>query len=1179
MKTFFTCKKLSSCSAHRIAARIISIMILAFLWSAKGEAKVADVDPADWAEYGQTAVIGGLGSVDTDLGTDGVTYTVETARGLAWIAWVTNEGKTKASIVGETHSAYYPSAAGFEGSTVILNDGISLAKPDGFADSFDANWMPIGTTDVNAFKGTFDGNYNTITGMTIEGAVSVSYIGLFGCLDNATVKNLTVGGVIALTSSSNTLNIGGIAGVIRNTKIINCHNECEISGENSDQSIRAGGIAGFNYSSSSSIYASSNSGNINITGAKCDAGGIIATLNANAEVASCFNSGSITTQSYGDAGGIIGNTNANSEVSNCYSTGDVVVNSSSISEDVHCGGIAGSILNGTITSCYATGSISAEHKGTNCYAGGIAGNSTGTGTSNISNCLALNTGNVKALGSAANKSAKRILGNGSATLTDNYASTKIELQVGDDGTLAVPTEDIATNLKNGENVYLDDVATAIGSWAGMLHTLAFTAIETGTGGKLPRLREVYFDTNDEPTGTFYGSVISGQPDASLKTTEYLENKPVEPLELPAGGAATIYITYSGGEWSSRKGSDASVPFNGIVKMASSGRFTGNLFIEDVTGNPTLTFEEVSLGSVDIKSGCELTIHTTQAKMSIEEATLLNSGTLTLTGEGMDIKNRTTAFCIMSTGTLTITDPATTAITLQSNLGAIYNTGTLTNAWIEWQFVAAPASIAFTDTDETPQAGQECNFKTHAAPVTAGKSYRLWKMSASPSPQQGKAAGGKSVMFFDAPAENGVAVFTEVTNAVTVTIPKPKDGGSVSVFCNDRPLANLDYVPYGAELICKYNAVSGYEIDTYNANPSSGIPASVLSGSYTVPGGAAFILFTATFKVNPDAPFTEKEAVTTKPSDPVTDPVVVIPSDQMQQPPVSDPTSTIKLLTGDLEETNKAAVKTAMDAVAADYDNLIYTEISLVEVKADDKKFPIQPHPDHPVTVILPYPAGTDASYTFTIVHLKTDGTTEVYSAAKGNLNNTAAGLEFEVSSFSPFGISWKTKQTPNPDPDPTPPPVYHTVTLPAVEGAVTDPIAGSYEVEAWSSFRFFLTLNEEYDQSVPVVTTDRGETIEPRRSDGAYILNYVRTPVTISIAGVQKNTDVANESITAGVKVWTDASALYIETDRVEEVRVISISGATTAVFKSPAGLNRVEVVQGVYVVKVGSAVYKVMVR
>ncbi|WP_455639575.1 hypothetical protein [Parabacteroides sp.] len=120
--------------------------------------------------------------------------------------------------------------------------------------------------------------------------------------------------------------------------------------------------------------------------------------------------------------------------------------------------------------------------------------------------------------------------------------------------------------------------------------------------------------------------------------------------------------------------------------------------------------------------------------------------------------------------------------------------------------------------------------------------------------------------------------------------------------------------------------------------------------------------------------------------------------------------------------------------------------------------------------------------------------------------------------------------TPTPEPDPTPV-VFYTVKLPAVEGAITDPVAGNYEVESWDSFRFYLTLDKEYDQSTPVVTTNRGETIEPRSSDGAYIIKYVRTDVEIFINSIVKNPDpVGNETIEAtSPKVWAENKRLHIQ--------------------------------------------------
>ena len=113
----------------------------------------------------------------------------------------------------------------------------------------------------------------------------------------------------------------------------------------------------------------------------------------------------------------------------------------------------------------------------------------------------------------------------------------------------------------------------------------------------------------------------------------------------------------------------------------------------------------------------------------------------------------------------------------------------------------------------------------------------------------------------------------------------------------------------------------------------------------------------------------------------------------------------------------------------------------------------------------------------------------------------------------------------DPTPPPPPAPIYYSVFLPSVEGAVTDPVAGTYDVESWSTFRFYLTIDTAYSQSQPVVTTSRGETLQPRTSDGAYLLKYVRTDVEVYIDGILLNPPpVANEPIRAAApepEIWS----------------------------------------------------------
>ncbi|WP_278704885.1 leucine-rich repeat domain-containing protein [Parabacteroides goldsteinii] len=153
-----------------------------------------------------------------------------------------------------------------------------------------------------------------------------------------------------------------------------------------------------------------------------------------------------------------------------------------------------------------------------------------------------------------------------------------------------------------------------------------------------------------------------------------------------------------------------------------------------------------------------------------------------------------------------------------------------------------------------------------------------------------------------------------------------------------------------------------------------------------------------------------------------------------------------------------------------------------------------------------------------------------------------------------------------PDPEPT----YYTVTLPSVEGATTDPLAGSYDVESSDNFRFYLTLDADYNQSVPVVTTSRGETITPRTSDGAYIVKYVHSNLVISISGIAKNPPpVANAEIQSGTRIFTRDGSLFITTDRPARAQVIALTGQLIRSLSLPAGTTRVDALAiGVYIVR-----------
>ena len=191
-------------------------------------------------------------------------------------------------------------------------------------------------------------------------------------------------------------------------------------------------------------------------------------------------------------------------------------------------------------------------------------------------------------------------------------------------------------------------------------------------------------------------------------------------------------------------------------------------------------------------------------------------------------------------------------------------------------------------------------------------------------------------------------------------------------------------------------------------------------------------------------------------------------------------------------------------------------------------------------------------------------------------------ITVEKGSVSTTLLTLPATATVNSAPDPEPEPTYYTVTLPSVEGATTDPVAGSYDVETSENFRFYLTLDADYNQSVPVVTTSRGETITPRTSDGAYIVKYVHSDLVISISGIAKNPPpVANAEIQSGTRIFTRDGSLFITTDRPARAQVFALTGQLIRSLDLPAGTTHVDpLTDGIYIVRLSDGtVQKVVVR
>ncbi len=135
---------------------------------------------------------------------------------------------------------------GYAGKTIVLAQNIDLNW---------RNWTPIGQTGAGQFQGTFDGQGHTISNLKVDTRNvtdnSQYSSGLFGWLNNATVKNLTIKNV----DIKGNKRLGAVAGyaefatVIENVNVVNArivavHDNINVNDTNNCGD-KVGGILGY----------------------------------------------------------------------------------------------------------------------------------------------------------------------------------------------------------------------------------------------------------------------------------------------------------------------------------------------------------------------------------------------------------------------------------------------------------------------------------------------------------------------------------------------------------------------------------------------------------------------------------------------------------------------------------------------------------------------------------------------------------------------------------------------------------------------------------------------------------------------------------------------------------------------------------------------------------------------
>ena len=294
---------------------------------------------------------------------------------------------------------------------IVLNDGTFAedgSYTPGPSGKTAEEWTPIGryTDDGNKtpYAGTFDGKHYAIKGLYVVNLPDL-VVGLFGGLEGAAVRNLTVDGYVQGCHA-----VSGIAGdASANSTIENCRNNCRVVSEfvtgRSSSYLYVGGIVGF--AEDTTIVGCVNTGVVEARGSyknsrASKAAGIVCTLCGNVIVKNCYNTGDINVTSdkmkEGTAGGIAGNDlSARNTVSDCYNLGAVTVSytGNDVKYIAKAGGIMGYIFysDTTVSNCYSVGTLTSTTGTGTSYIGGVVGITKGT----VGNCYYLDSTATKAV--------------------------------------------------------------------------------------------------------------------------------------------------------------------------------------------------------------------------------------------------------------------------------------------------------------------------------------------------------------------------------------------------------------------------------------------------------------------------------------------------------------------------------------------------------------------------------------------------------------------------------------------------------------------------------------------------------------------------------------------------------------------------------------------------------------
>ena len=218
----------------------------------------------------------------------------------------------------------------YSGTTVFLDADMD------FVDGLSGQFEPIGKNYSNSFQGTFNGQGHTINNLAMNS--SSQFVGLFGYLNGATIRNVVLDSSCSVVSSCiGSVFIGGIMGQCYANNglcvIENNVNMASISFTGSCSYLYFGGIVGYLSTTSNDITVRNcaNYGSVTHSGTTGSSyiGGVVGyyygRYSGKSHIQNCLNYGTITyngtTANSSYIGGILGDTSGTNNIENCVSGG------------------------------------------------------------------------------------------------------------------------------------------------------------------------------------------------------------------------------------------------------------------------------------------------------------------------------------------------------------------------------------------------------------------------------------------------------------------------------------------------------------------------------------------------------------------------------------------------------------------------------------------------------------------------------------------------------------------------------------------------------------------------------------------------------------------------------------------------------------------------------------------